>query len=77
MYTNVHLKINAKVGGLNSLLTMERSPAMPLVTQVPSIIVGMDVQSVDAIVSSIQWPLVSEYRACVYAYTIVESGNDS
>ncbi|KAF3584508.1 hypothetical protein F2Q69_00028021 [Brassica cretica] len=38
--------------------------SMPLVTQVPSIIVGMDVPSVDAIVSSIQWPLVSKYRAC-------------
>lgn len=51
--------------------------SMPLVTQVPSIIVGMDVPSVDAIVSSIQWPLVSKYRACVYAYTIVENMNDS
>lgn len=28
---------------------MERSPAMPLVTQAPSIIVGMDVPSVDTI----------------------------
>ncbi|CAH2072228.1 unnamed protein product [Thlaspi arvense] len=73
--TNVLLKINAKLGGLNSLLAMERSPAMPLVTQVPTIIVGMDVShgspgmsdipSVAAVVSSRQWPLISKYRACV------------
>ncbi|ESQ42138.1 hypothetical protein EUTSA_v10012624mg [Eutrema salsugineum] len=73
--TNVLLKINAKLGGLNSLLAMERSPAMPLVTQVPTIIVGMDVShgspgmsdilSVAAVVSSRQWPLISKYKACV------------
>ncbi|VVB16907.1 unnamed protein product [Arabis nemorensis] len=73
--TNVLLKINAKLGGLNSLLAMERSPAMPLVTQVPSIIVGMDVShgspghsdipSIAAVVSSRAWPLISKYRACV------------
>ncbi|KAL0875862.1 hypothetical protein Bca101_025567 [Brassica carinata] len=73
--TNVLLKINAKLGGLNSLLAMERSQAMPAVTQVPTIIVGMDVShgspgqsdipSVAAVVSSRQWPLISKYRACV------------
>ncbi|XP_048599034.1 protein argonaute 9-like [Brassica napus] len=75
--TNVLLKINAKLGGLNSLLAMERSPRamMPLVTQVPTFIVGMDVShgspgqsdipSVAAVVGSIEWPLISKYRACV------------
>ncbi|RID41562.1 hypothetical protein BRARA_J01515 [Brassica rapa] len=74
--TNVLLKINAKLGGLNSLLAMERSRAMmPLVTQVPTFIVGMDVShgspgqsdipSVAAVVGSIEWPLISKYRACV------------
>ncbi|CAD5332317.1 unnamed protein product [Arabidopsis thaliana] len=73
--TNVLLKINAKLGGLNSLLAMERSPAMPKVTQVPTIIVGMDVShgspgqsdipSIAAVVSSRQWPLISKYKACV------------
>nr|QNU10184.1 argonaute 9 [Arabidopsis halleri] len=73
--TNVLLKINAKVGGLNSLLAIERSPAMPKVTQVPTIIVGMDVShgspgqsdvpSIAAVVSSRQWPLISKYKACV------------
>nr|CAB3472832.1 unnamed protein product [Digitaria exilis] len=41
--TNVLLKINAKLGGLNSLLQVETSPAMPLVSKVPTIILGMDV----------------------------------
>ncbi|KAL1204266.1 Protein argonaute 9 [Cardamine amara subsp. amara] len=73
--TNVLLKINAKLGGLNSLLALERSPAMPSVTKVPTIIVGMDVShgspgmsdipSIAAVVSSRQWPLISKYRACV------------
>ncbi|CAN7140562.1 unnamed protein product [Brassica rapa subsp. narinosa] len=75
--TNVLLKINAKLGGLNSLLAMERSPRamMPLVTQVPTFIVGMDVShgspgqsdipSIAAVVGSREWPLISKYRACV------------
>ncbi|CAN7033672.1 unnamed protein product [Brassica oleracea var. botrytis] len=75
--TNVLLKINAKLGGLNSLLAMERSPRamMPLVTQVSTFIVGMDVShgspgqsdipSVAAVVGSREWPLISKYRACV------------
>ncbi|KAJ4883600.1 Protein argonaute 9 [Raphanus sativus] len=74
--TNVLLKINAKLGGLNSLLAMERSQAiMPLVTQVPTFIVGMDVShgspsqsdvpSIAAVVGSREWPLISKYRACV------------
>ncbi|CAG7910751.1 unnamed protein product [Brassica rapa] len=74
--TNVLLKINAKLGGLNSLLAMERSRAMmPLVTQVPTFIVGMDVShgspgqsdipSIAAVVGSREWPLISKYRACV------------
>ncbi|KAL0887394.1 hypothetical protein Bca101_011377 [Brassica carinata] len=74
--TNVLLKINAKLGGLNSLLAMESSRAMmPLVTQVPTFIVGMDVShgspghsdipSIAAVVGSRQWPLISKYRACV------------
>ncbi|CAH8383280.1 unnamed protein product [Eruca vesicaria subsp. sativa] len=73
--TNVLLKINAKLGGLNSMLAMERSRAMmPLVTQVPTFIIGMDVShgspgsdvpSIAAVVGSREWPLISKYRACV------------
>ncbi|KAL6850460.1 hypothetical protein ACP4OV_021087 [Aristida adscensionis] len=73
--TNVLLKINAKLGGLNSLLQIEASPAIPLVSKVPTIILGMDVShgspgqsdipSIAAVVSSREWPLISKYRASV------------
>ncbi|KAL6626385.1 hypothetical protein ACP70R_030111 [Stipagrostis hirtigluma subsp. patula] len=41
--TNALLKINAKLGGLNSLLQMEASRSIPLVLRAPTIIFGMDV----------------------------------
>ncbi|KAJ8766806.1 hypothetical protein K2173_008360 [Erythroxylum novogranatense] len=73
--TNVLLKINAKLGGLNSMLAVEYSPSIPLVSKVPTIILGMDVShgspgqsdipSIAAVVSSRQWPLISRYRASV------------
>ncbi|CAO2184938.1 unnamed protein product [Urochloa humidicola] len=73
--TNVLLKINAKLGGLNSMLQVESSPAMPLVSKVPTMILGMDVShgspgqsdvpSIAAVVSSREWPLISKYRASV------------
>ncbi|KQK03877.2 hypothetical protein BRADI_2g10360v3, partial [Brachypodium distachyon] len=82
--TNVLLKINAKMicffsfanplGGLNSLLHSEITPAIPHVSNVPTIIFGMDVSygspgsnvpSVAAVVSSFEWPLISKYRASV------------
>ncbi|XP_042514453.1 protein argonaute 4A-like [Macadamia integrifolia] len=73
--TNVLLKINAKLGGMNSLLSVERSPSMPMISKAPTIILGMDVShgspgqsdvpSIAAVVSSRQWPLISRYRASV------------
>ncbi|CAN4111345.1 unnamed protein product [Withania somnifera] len=70
--TNVLLKINAKLGGMNSFLAMELAPVLP---QIPTIIIGMDVShgspgradapSIAAVVSSRQWPLISRYRAAV------------
>ncbi|TVU22665.1 hypothetical protein EJB05_32380 [Eragrostis curvula] len=72
--TNVLLKINAKLGGLNSLLQTEINCSIPLVSRAPTIIFGMavshgspgsDVPSVAAVVSSLGWPLVSQYRASV------------
>ncbi|KAJ6747701.1 TRANSLATION INITIATION FACTOR 2C putative-RELATED [Salix koriyanagi] len=70
---NVLLKINAKLGGLNSLLAMEQSRNIPFVSKVPTIIFGMDVShgspgqsdvpSIAAVVSSRNWPLLSRYRA--------------
>ncbi|XP_062171432.1 protein argonaute 4-like [Alnus glutinosa] len=73
--TNLLLKINAKLGGLNSLLAVEHSPSIPIVSKAPTIIIGMDVShgspgqsdipSIAAVVSSRQWPLISKYRASV------------
>ncbi|QCD79300.1 argonaute [Vigna unguiculata] len=73
--TNVMLKINAKLGGLNSLLGVEHSPSLPIVSKAPTLILGMDVShgspgqtdipSIAAVVSSRHWPLISKYRACV------------
>ncbi|KAL5700799.1 Protein argonaute 4B [Ranunculus cassubicifolius] len=72
---NVLLKTNAKLGGLNSLLAVERPCSIPLISKLPTIILGMDVShgspgqsdipSVAALVSSRQWPLISRYRASV------------
>ncbi|XP_004298218.1 PREDICTED: protein argonaute 4A-like [Fragaria vesca subsp. vesca] len=73
--TNVLLKINAKLGGMNSLLTVEHVPSLPLVSKSPTMILGMDVShgspgqsympSIAAAVSSRHWPLISRYRAAV------------
>ncbi|XP_057981140.1 protein argonaute 4B-like, partial [Malania oleifera] len=73
--TNVLLKINAKLGGMNSLLSVECSPSIPLVSRTPTLVIGMDVShgspgrsdmpSIAAVVSSRQWPLISRYRATV------------
>ncbi|XP_024986290.1 protein argonaute 4A-like [Cynara cardunculus var. scolymus] len=73
--TNIILKINAKMGGINSLLSMEFSRCMPVVSRTPTIIIGMDVShgspgrsdvpSIAAVVGSRNWPLVSRYRASV------------
>lgn len=73
--TNLLLKINAKLGGLNSVLAVEISPSIPMVSKVPTIILGMDVShgspgqsdvpSIAAVVSSRQWPSISRYRASV------------
>ncbi|WJX64437.1 Protein argonaute-4 [Trifolium repens] len=73
--TNVLLKINAKLGGMNSLLGVEHNPSIPIVSKAPTLILGMDVShgspgqtdipSIAAVVSSRQWPMISKYRACV------------
>ncbi|TVT97533.1 hypothetical protein EJB05_57220, partial [Eragrostis curvula] len=73
---NLLMKINAKLGGMNSLLQIEAPPSIPHVSKVPTIILGMDVShgqpgqsdrpSIAAVVSSRQWPLISKYRASVH-----------
>ncbi|XP_074321214.1 protein argonaute 4A-like isoform X2 [Silene latifolia] len=73
--TNVLLKINAKLDGLNSKLAVEAAESIPLVSGVPTLIIGMDVShgspgradipSIAAVVSSRRWPSISCYRAAV------------
>ncbi|XP_034705254.1 protein argonaute 4A-like [Vitis riparia] len=73
--TNVLLKINAKLGGLNSLLTMGYCPSLRLISTIPTLILGMDVShgspgradvpSIAAVVSSRHWPSISQYKATV------------
>ncbi|KAL5719450.1 Protein argonaute 4A [Ranunculus cassubicifolius] len=73
--TNVLLKINAKLGGLNSMLSVEYAKSIPLISKIPTIILGMDVShgspgqsdipSIAAVVSSRSWPSISRYRAAV------------
>ncbi|PWA57490.1 Argonaute/Dicer protein, PAZ [Artemisia annua] len=74
--TNLLLKINAKTGGMNSLLSVECLNSIPLVSRTPTIIFGMDVShgsprrldvpSIADVVSSRKWPLISP-RASVRA----------
>nr|AJA90764.1 Argonaute 4 [Ephedra trifurca] len=72
-WTNVALKINAKIGGLNIVLQIERMRKLPVISEHPTIIIGMDVShgmtshadatSIAAVVSSVEWPKISKYRA--------------
>ncbi|XP_057984527.1 protein argonaute 16-like [Hevea brasiliensis] len=73
--TNVLLKINSKLGGINSLLAIEDSMQIPLIKDTPTMILGMglslgsagrsDIPSVAAVVGSLYWPHISRYRASV------------
>ncbi|KAL9244297.1 hypothetical protein vseg_018089 [Gypsophila vaccaria] len=70
--TNVLLKINTKLGGINSLLASETPSCLPHVSDIPTMILGMDVShgppgladrpSIAAVVGSLSWPLISRYR---------------
>ncbi|KAE9463330.1 hypothetical protein C3L33_04746, partial [Rhododendron williamsianum] len=63
------------LGGLNSLLSVEGSPSMPLISKVHTMIIGMDVShgspgqsdvpSIAAVFSSRNWPFISRYWASV------------
>ncbi|KAM1018479.1 hypothetical protein ACFX2C_040105 [Malus domestica] len=73
--TNVLLKINAKLGGMNTYLTAEYSRSIPMASRSPTMILGMDVShgspgrsdvpSIAAVVGSRKWPSISHYRASV------------
>ncbi|PPR86305.1 hypothetical protein GOBAR_AA34381 [Gossypium barbadense] len=72
-FTNLLLKINTKLGGLNYMLVIEQTPSIPVVSKVPIIILGMDalfgspeqsdIPSIATVVSFMKWPLISSYRA--------------
>ncbi|KAM2156159.1 hypothetical protein ACFX1R_041888 [Malus domestica] len=73
--TNVLLKINAKLGGMNTYLTAEYSRSIPMASRSPTMILGMDVShgspgrsdvpSIAVVVGSRKWPSISHYRASV------------
>ncbi|PPD75855.1 hypothetical protein GOBAR_DD27217 [Gossypium barbadense] len=62
-FENVALKINAKVGGRNTVLNDAILRRIPLVTDVPTIIFGA------CVVASMDWPELTKYRGVVSAQT--------
>lgn len=71
---NVILKINAKLGGQNSLLVDEQKKQLPLISDVPSLIIGADIShsrvgedgpSISSFVASMDWPCFSKYESVV------------
>ncbi|KAI3953553.1 hypothetical protein MKW92_019372 [Papaver armeniacum] len=72
---DVLLKLNTKLGGTNSLLALERVPHIPLISETPTMILGMDVShgspgqsdilSIDAVLGFGCWPLILSYRPSV------------
>ncbi|KAH0932582.1 hypothetical protein HID58_009699, partial [Brassica napus] len=77
--TNVLLKINSKLGGINSLLGMECSSNIPLINKIPTLILGMDVSHGSpgrADVPSIAAVLLHSYVPCpLFAHCVVGSKN--
>ncbi|KAL6599513.1 hypothetical protein ACP70R_045650 [Stipagrostis hirtigluma subsp. patula] len=74
-FTNVLLKINTKLGGMNFKLALEHHQMIPIVSRIPTLILGMcvshsspgraDMPSIAGVVGSRRWPLISQYRASV------------
>ncbi|PRQ52666.1 putative post-transcriptional gene silencing PAZ-Argonaute family [Rosa chinensis] len=75
------------LGGINSLLATEHSGVVSLIKDTPTMILGMDVShgppgrsdipSVAAVVGSLQWPLISQYRAAVRTQKVRKEMIDS
>ncbi|XP_024534133.1 protein argonaute 4A isoform X3 [Selaginella moellendorffii] len=74
--TNVVLKMNAKLGGYNTVLTSEFKKELPKLSYAQTMILGMDVShgspfshtpSVAAMVGSFDWPRITRYSARVMA----------
>ncbi|KAJ9554728.1 hypothetical protein OSB04_009342 [Centaurea solstitialis] len=76
-FENVALKINVKVGGINTILSATLNNQLPMITDRPTIIFGADVThpqpgedsgpSIAAVVASMDWPHVTKYRALMSA----------
>ncbi|XP_060174066.1 protein argonaute 5 isoform X2 [Lycium barbarum] len=74
---NLALKINVKVGGINSVLEQAVQGRIPFLTDMPTIVFGADVThpqpgedsspSIAAVVASMDWPAVTKYRGLVSA----------
>ncbi|PUZ37585.1 hypothetical protein GQ55_9G130900 [Panicum hallii var. hallii] len=72
---NLALKINAKVGGRNTVLEDALNRNIPLLTDMPTIVFGADVShpspgegsapSIAAVVASMDWPQVTKYKCLV------------
>ncbi|KAG2546849.1 hypothetical protein PVAP13_9KG048600 [Panicum virgatum] len=72
---NLALKINAKVGGRNTVLEAALNRNIPLLTDMPTIVFGADVThpppgegsspSIAAVVASMDWPQVTKYKCLV------------
>ncbi|KAH7388486.1 hypothetical protein KP509_16G078000 [Ceratopteris richardii] len=72
---NLLLKVNVKMGGYNAQLVDEKNRRLPLISEVPSIIIGLDVShprvgddqspSISAVAASMDWPYFSKYEAIV------------
>ncbi|CAA0818079.1 Protein argonaute 4 [Striga hermonthica] len=72
---NILMKINAKLGGFNHTVNSEITRSVPLVSKIPTMILGMEVShsspgrinspSIASVVGSREWPKISSYRASV------------
>ncbi|GER56743.1 argonaute family protein [Striga asiatica] len=72
---NILMKINAKLGGFNHTVNSEITRSVPLVSKIPTMILGMEVShsspgrinspSIASVVGSREWPKISSYRASI------------
>ncbi|KAL3642288.1 hypothetical protein CASFOL_013103 [Castilleja foliolosa] len=71
---NILLKINGKLGGFNHTINSEFTRSIPMVSKIPTMILGMEVShgrtngpSIASVVGSRGWPRISSYKASLRA----------
>ncbi|GFP88430.1 protein argonaute 4a [Phtheirospermum japonicum] len=71
---NILLKINAKLGGFNHTINSEFTRTIPLVSNIPTMILAMEVShgranapSIASVVGSRGWPRISSYKVSLRA----------